>query len=137
MFLFLKIIFFAHQLSFYMLCVSGLVVKSIVAIDGPRVRFAADALLLHFLVWFCVFATWGFVLFALGWERGCVVGGNGRRGARRRWHGVESVHGWYQRDTVSSSDVVFPEPQEEGDVGAGSCQYPSSLQLSLRLLVAI
>jgi hypothetical protein len=25
-------------------CVSGLVVKSIVAIDGPRVRFAADAL---------------------------------------------------------------------------------------------
>ena len=29
--------------------VSGLVVKSIVAIDGPRVRFAADALLLLLL----------------------------------------------------------------------------------------
>ena len=32
--------------------VSGLVVKSIVAIDGPRVRFAADAFLLTFWVRF-------------------------------------------------------------------------------------
>ena len=32
----------------YIQSVSGLVVKSIVAIDGPRVRFAADALFLLF-----------------------------------------------------------------------------------------
>jgi len=32
--------------------VSGLVVKSIVAIDGPRVRFAADAIPFDFFVAF-------------------------------------------------------------------------------------
>ena len=31
-----------------MKCISGLVVKSVVAIDGPRVRFTADALFLMF-----------------------------------------------------------------------------------------
>jgi len=39
---------FQHQFT----SVSGLVVKSIVAIDGPRVRFAADAL---FLPWSRIF----------------------------------------------------------------------------------
>ena len=43
---------------------SGLVVKSIVAIDGPRVRFAAGAILLHFFLlhFSCLFS---FSLFLL------------------------------------------------------------------------
>lgn len=33
----------ARVLTYNFICISGLVVKSIVAIDGPRVRFTADA----------------------------------------------------------------------------------------------
>lgn len=39
--------------------------------------------------------------------------------------GWKCVHRWYQRDTVSSSNMVFSEPQADGDVKPGSCQYPA------------
>ena len=43
--------------------VSGLVVKSIVAIDGPRVRFAADAWVYLFAVAVVVLKVEGLVMF--------------------------------------------------------------------------
>lgn len=95
--------------------ISGLVVKSIVAIDGPRVRFAANAensVQLSFLPWFCISLFFFLLLFPC--LDGLAHGDN--------VSSVHECHGWVPAQRVEGRlSGLFSAGGRRGGACGSSC----------------